>query len=186
MAGRLAVCCVALAVSASACAQTGGGGKEAAAGETVTAVAVPVPRPANLGERVATGAAPAPDSRARVRALIARHAAERGVPADLADAVVRLESNYNPRARNGNNLGLTQIGFATARAYGYSGSREGLFDPETNLTFGIRYLAEAYRLAGGDTCGTILRYQAGHRARSMTTAARRYCAKVRPLLAARS
>ncbi len=186
MVGRLAVCCVALAVSASACAQTGGGDKVSAAGETVAAAAMPVPRPAGLGERAAARAVPAPDNRSRMRVLIARHAAERGVPADLADAVVRLESNYNPQARNGGNLGLTQISFATARAYGYSGSREGLFDPETNLTFGIRYLAEAYRLAGGDTCGTILRYQAGHRARSMTAAARRYCAKVRPLLAARS
>lgn len=181
MVGRLAICCAALAVSTSACVQADGDGAAGVAGDIVDAVVMPVPRPADLGRRVA-----AEEGRAHVRALIARHAAGRGVPVDLADAVVRLESNYNPRARNGDNLGLTQISYATARAYGYEGPREGLLEPETNLTFGIRYLAEAYRLAGGDTCGTILRYQAGHRARSMTTAARRYCAKVRPLLAARS
>lgn len=185
MVGRLAVCCVALAMSASACAQTGGDAA-GTAGEAVAGSVMPVPRPTGVGGRKVARPLPAPAGRDRIRALIARHAVERGVPADLADAVVRLESNYNPEARNGSNLGLTQISFATARAYGYGGAREGLFDPETNLTFGIRYLAEAYRLAGGDTCGTILRYQAGHRARSMTTAARRYCARVRPLLAARS
>jgi hypothetical protein len=41
----------------------------------------------------------------------------------------------------------------------------------------------AYKLAGGDTCGTILRYQAGHRAQAMTGAARAYCAKVQTILA---
>ncbi len=116
--------------------------------------------------------------------LIARHAEKYGVPAELADAVVRIESRHNARARNGINVGLTQISHATARRMGYSGGVEGLYDPETNLTYGIRYLGDAYRLAGGDTCLTVLKYQAGHGARRMTPAAGRYCAKVRTHLAA--
>lgn len=113
-----------------------------------------------------------------IRAMIARHAAENGVPLPLADAVVRVESNFNPRASNGVNLGLTQISYSTARALGYAGGPSGLFEPETNLRYGIRYLADAYRLSKGDTCRTILKYQAGHRAVTMTSAARVYCAKV--------
>jgi soluble lytic murein transglycosylase-like protein len=115
-----------------------------------------------------------------IQALVARHAAANGVPVELAAAVVRVESRFNPRARNGANVGLTQISTSTARAMGYRGPVEGLYDADTNLRYGIRYLAEAYRLAGGDTCRTVLKYQAGHRAMSMTGAARAYCAKVRP------
>ena len=117
-------------------------------------------------------------SKETIRAMIARHASENGVPLPLADAVVRVESTYNPRASNGVNLGLTQISYSTARALGYAGPPSGLFDPETNLRYGIRYLADAYRLSKGDTCRTILKYQAGHRAVTMTSAAQIYCAKV--------
>ena len=48
------------------------------------------------------------------------------------------------------NLGLMQIKHATARGVGYAGSAAGLFDAETNLTFTVRYLAGAYRAAGGN------------------------------------
>jgi len=114
-----------------------------------------------------------------IRDMILRHAAAHGVPASLADAMVRVESRYNPAARNGVNLGLTQISYATARSLGYGGSASGLLDANTNLQFGILYLARAYRLADGDTCRTVLKYQAGHRAVSMTAAARAYCSKVK-------
>jgi|GEM_PF-1546495 len=116
---------------------------------------------------------------AKLRPLISRHAAENGIPFMLADAVVRIESRYNSAARNGPYMGLMQIHHRTARSLGYNGDASGLFDPDTNLRYGIKYLAMAYRLAGGDTCGTILRYQAGHRATSMTLAARSYCSKVK-------
>ncbi|WP_188311915.1 lytic transglycosylase domain-containing protein [Salinarimonas soli] len=120
---------------------------------------------------------------AAMRPLIARHAAAHGLPPSLAEAVVRIESRYNPGARNGPNMGLTQINHRTARSLGYSGAPAGLLDPETNLRFGMKYLGEAYRLAGGDTCGTILRYQAGLRAERMTRAAQAYCGKVKVLQA---
>lgn len=119
-----------------------------------------------------------------IRPLIARHADASGIPFPIADAVVRVESRYQPQARNRANLGLTQVSLATARAMGYAGGATGLFDPDTNLRYGLRYLAQAYRLAGGDTCRTVLKYQAGHRAERMTDAARAYCAKVRTHVAA--
>lgn len=119
-----------------------------------------------------------------LKPLIARYASENGLPYELADAVIRLESRYNAGARNGPNVGLTQINIRTAQSLGYKGDAGGLFDAETNLRYGLKYLATAYKLAGGDTCGTILRYQFGHRTQTMTAASRAYCAKVKVITAA--
>ena len=119
-----------------------------------------------------------------LKPLIARYASENSLPFELADAVVRLESRYNARARNGGNLGLTQVNLRTAQSLGYKGDAAGLLEAQTNLQYGLRYLAQAYALASGDTCGTILRYQFGHRTQSMTAASRVYCAKVKTILAA--
>ena len=119
-----------------------------------------------------------------LKPLITRYASENGLPYELADAVVRLESRYNAGARNGRNMGLTQINFRTAQSLGFKGDAAGLFDAETNLRYGLKYLAAAYKLAGGDTCGTILRYQFGHRTQTMTAASRAYCAKVKVITAA--
>lgn len=121
---------------------------------------------------------------ANLRPLIVRYATEHGLPVELADAVVRIESRYNAGARNGPNMGLTQINYRSAQSLGYRGGAAGLLDPETNLRYGLKYLAQAFKLAKGDTCGTILRYQAGHRAQTMTSAARAYCARVKTLMAA--
>ncbi len=119
-----------------------------------------------------------------LKPLIVRYASENDLAYELADAVVRLESRYNAGARNGPNMGLTQINFRTAQSLGYQGAAAGLLDAETNLRYGLKYLAKAYKLAGGDTCGTILRYQFGHRTQTMTGASRAYCAKVKVITAA--
>ncbi len=116
-----------------------------------------------------------------LRALVARHAAANGVPFSLADAVVRIESRYNPRASHAGNLGLMQIRHQTARGIGYGGGAAGLLDAETNARYGMKYLAQAYKLAGGDTCRTVMKYQSGHMAMRMSGANRTYCAKVRSI-----
>lgn len=116
-----------------------------------------------------------------LRALVARHAAANGVPFSLADAVVRIESRYNPRASHAGNLGLMQIRHQTARGIGYGGGAAGLLDAETNARYGMKYLAQAYKLAGGDTCRTVMKYQSGHMAVRMSGANRTYCAKVRSI-----
>lgn len=134
------------------------------------AAALPRARPAS-----AAATAPA----ARYDALIARYAAENGVPVSLAHAVVAKESGYNARATGRGTIGLMQIKPATARGIGFKGSVEELYDPETNLAWGMKYLGGAYRLGGGDICGTALRYQGGHRATKMTDATRRYCADLK-------
>ena len=122
-------------------------------------------------------------ARGSVRDIIARHAAANGVPFKLADAVVRIESRYNPRVSNGGALGLMQIKPATARGVGFAGSASALYNAETNVTFGMRYLAQAYRMSGGDVCGTVMRYQSGHYANHMNAANRAYCSKARAIMA---
>lgn len=120
-----------------------------------------------------------------MRSLIGKHAKAHGVPVELAEAVVHVESRFNPKARGrAGEIGLMQIKPATARLIGYRGSAKGLYDPETNLTWGMLYLAQAYKLANGDTCGAILRYNGGHAARKMTKQARTYCSKVNRYVAA--
>lgn len=125
----------------------------------------------------------APAGSEGLRALVARHAAANGVPFSLADAVVRIESRYNPRAAHAGNFGLMQIRHQTARGLGYSGSASGLLDAETNARYGMKYLAMAYKMAGGDTCRTVMKYQSGHMTTRMSGANRTYCAKVRTITA---
>ena len=119
-----------------------------------------------------------------LKALVARHAAENGVPFALADAVVKIESGYNPRAANRSGaMGLMQIKTQTARGQGFSGSASALLNPDTNLRYAMRYLATAYRMSGGDICGTVMRYQSGHYAHRMSGADHSYCSKARGLMA---
>ncbi len=112
--------------------------------------------------------------------LINRYAKAYGVPVALAHAVIRVESNYRASAHgSAGEVGLMQIKPSTARAMGYSGSTKGLYNPETNIKYGMKYLAGAHKLGGGSVCGTILKYNAGHGAKRMNPVSARYCAKVK-------
>ncbi|MCM2294202.1 lytic transglycosylase domain-containing protein [Allorhizobium sp. BGMRC 0089] len=111
--------------------------------------------------------------------LISSYAKAYGVPVKLARAVVNTESGFNAKARGRHGeIGLMQIKPATARAMGYKGSVAGLYDPDTNLKYGMKYLAIANRLGGGDTCQALLRYNAGHAATRMNPTSREYCGEV--------
>lgn len=115
--------------------------------------------------------------------MIAKYATQNGVPVELATAVVQIESNFNPKMRgSAGEIGLMQVKPATARMMGYTGSAKGLYDPETNIRIGMKYLAMAQQLGGGPTCNTILKYNAGHAATRMNPISERYCGKVLALL----
>ncbi|MEQ8482200.1 MAG: transglycosylase SLT domain-containing protein [Hoeflea sp.] len=115
--------------------------------------------------------------------LISNYAKSNGVPEALAHAVVSVESNYRANARGAaGEIGLMQIKPATARMMGYRGSAKGLYDPETNIKYGMLYLAKAHQLGGGSTCGTILKYNAGHAAKRMNPVSRRYCGKIAAIM----
>ncbi len=116
--------------------------------------------------------------------IINRYAATYGVPSSLAHAVVRHESNFQPNVRcKAGEIGLMQIKLSTARGLGYTGSAKGLYEPSTNIQFGMKYLAMAQKLGGGSTCGTILKYNAGHGAKRMNPTSAKYCSSVKAYMA---
>ncbi len=94
--------------------------------------------------------------------MAAAQASAGGVPQSLIDRVIKRESGGNPRAVSHGNYGLMQIRLSTARAMGYTGSAAGLLDPQTNMTYAVRYLAGAYRAAGGNEARAIAFYSRGY------------------------
>src|SRR5580704_10929976 len=101
--------------------------------------------------------------RSQYEELVAKHAQANGVPVALVHRVIVRESRYNAHlVGRGGTIGLMQIKLATARGLGYSGNAEGLRDPNTNLTYGVKYLAGAYRAANGDHARAIHYYAAGY------------------------
>ena len=96
-----------------------------------------------------------------IDALVRAHAQANNVPEALVHRVILRESRYQPQLiGRGGCIGLMQIKLATARSLGYTGDVAGLRDPATNLTYGIKYLAGAYRAANGDHA-RAMRYYAG-------------------------
>jgi hypothetical protein len=89
-------------------------------------------------------------NREAICARITHHAKLNKIPESLIHRVVQRESKYDPSSRHGHYWGLMQISHSTAKSMGYSGPPIGLLDPETNLTYAVAYLANAYRVAGGD------------------------------------
>ena len=94
--------------------------------------------------------------------LIAKHSAANGVPEHLVRRVILIESRGNASAVHAGNYGLMQIRLGTARGVGYLGEANGLLDPETNLTYAVKYLAGAYRAAGCNADRAVSYYQRGY------------------------
>jgi hypothetical protein len=116
---------------------------------------------------------------------IRREAEQVGLPPDVADAVVQVESAYDPGAVGGvGEVGLMQIRPTTAAMLGYRGTLAGLFEPETNVRYGVAYLGRAWQLADGDLCRALMKYRAGHGEERMTPLSVEYCRRVRMHLAA--
>jgi soluble lytic murein transglycosylase-like protein len=132
------------------------------------------------------GLSSVPDGRARYRALIEKEAAQTGLPPEVAEAVMAVESGYNPDAIGGvGEIGLMQILPSTAAMLGFRGSLAELAAPETNIRYGVTYLAKAWRLAGGDLCTAAMKYRAGHGETRFSVLSVNYCVAVRSKLAAR-
>ena len=118
-------------------------------------------------------AAAGPGRHAGLDDLIAKHAAANNLPLALVHRVVKRESDYNPRCIYAGNYGLMQIRLGTARSLGYTGTVEGLLDPDTNMTYAVRYLAGAYRVAGGDEDRAVALYARGYNSNSGRASVRR-------------
>ena len=102
------------------------------------------------------------DANGNLDALIESHAAANNLPPALVRRVIARESGGNPRVVHAGNYGLMQIKLATARAMGYRGDAAGLLDADTNMTYAVKYLAGAYRAAGGSMDRAVHYYASGY------------------------
>ncbi len=117
--------------------------------------------------RVAHGRNPA------IVAKVKAHARAAGVPVSTALAVVHQESGFRPHVTGGaGEIGLMQLKCQTARGMGFSGSCKALYNPDTNLRFGMKYLRKALNR------GSVGYYNAGIHAKSLPKAARKYATSV--------
>jgi len=123
--------------------------------------ASPYNGPGSVGGRAARRAARAQEG-AAYQHLVQQHAAANGIPAELVHRVIMRESRYNPRAVSKGNYGMMQIRLGTARAMGYRGTAAGLLDPNVNMTYAVKYLAGAYRAAGGNHDRAVANYARGY------------------------
>lgn len=126
------------------------------------------------------------DTLSYYRALIAKEAGQQGLAPAIAEAVMAVESGFNPNVIGGSGeIGLMQLMPATARMLGFVGSNTELAAPEINIHYGVTYLAQAWRLAGGDLCTATMKYRAGHGETRFSYLSVDYCVAVRAKLAAR-
>jgi hypothetical protein len=155
---------------------------------------LPVPTPAPPADSVPDKAqtktpppaleAKEPDTSKAYRALIRREAEKNGLPPDIADAVAAIESGYDPGAVGGvGEIGLMQVRPETAAMLGFKGDLAELARPDVNIHYGVTYLGQAWRLAGGDLC-RALKYRAGHGEEIMSVLSLTYCGRARAHLAA--
>jgi soluble lytic murein transglycosylase-like protein len=107
------------------------------------------------GKSHSTSTAPPPEAMDRViEAAATRH----GVDPNLVRAIVRVESNFNPRAvsRKGA-MGLMQLMPATAQSLNVSNA----FDPTQNVDAGVRQLKSLLDNYNGNVPLTLAAYNAG-------------------------
>ena len=94
--------------------------------------------------------------------LVSKKATEHNIPVAFAQAVVKVESDYDPKKRGKQGeWGLGQIKCGTARAMGFKGNCTKLAEPETNLEYSMKYLKLALDKAANDYCGAANFYSSG-------------------------
>lgn len=152
--------------------------------ERIAKIILSLPKPPVL-ERLVGLPSVQPKGRGHYLPLVAREAERRGLPAAVADAVVMVESAYDPSVIGTiGEMGLMQVRPGTAAMLGFTGSKEALAEPDTNIRYGVEYLAQAWRLAGGNLCRTLMKYRAGHGEERMSPRSVEYCRRARVHLAA--
>jgi soluble lytic murein transglycosylase-like protein len=85
-----------------------------------------------------------------------------GVDPQIAFDLVRVESEFNPRAvSSAGALGLTQLMPETARLLSPEITREQIFETETNLRLGFRFFSSLLSYYEGDVRLALLAYNRG-------------------------
>lgn len=120
---------------------------------------------------------PSGKQRRLIAEAVAREARKQGVPEDLALAVAKVESSFNPMARSSAGaVGVMQILPRTARSLGHRGSIRDLFRPEVNIRYGVAYLRQGFLEAGPRWA--VLRYHGGPNTRIHGPRTQGYATKV--------
>jgi soluble lytic murein transglycosylase-like protein len=141
--------------------------------------------PSDSAAALPPGFAAAPATK-NPRELVRMEATRAGLPPDIADAVAEVESGYHLDAIGAaGEIGLMQVMPGTARMLGFAGTMAELAAPEVNAHYGVTYLAQAWRLAGGDLCTAVMKYRAGHGETRFSNLSVNYCLAVRSKLFAR-
>jgi soluble lytic murein transglycosylase-like protein len=97
----------------------------------------------------------APDG---IKSAIDKAAADAGLDPALLDALVSVESSYDPGARSrAGAMGLSQLMPGTAEALGV----KNVWDPHENLQGGAKYLSQLLSRFGGDIPTALAAYNAG-------------------------
>ena len=120
----------------------------------------------------------------QIVAKLRAEAAARRLPPDVAQAVGYIETGFDPtRIGAAGEIGLMQVMPQTAAMLGFAGTDAELADVDTNIRYGVNYLATAWRLADNDLCRALTKYRAGHGAEFMTAKSIAYCRRARTYLA---
>jgi len=93
-------------------------------------------------------------------------AKENGIDPDLVRAIIQVESGWNPNAvrvepTGYRSIGLMQVTIQAARDVGYKGTEEELFNPMTNIKYGVKYLKRMLNMFNGNIYKAIAAYNAG-------------------------
>ncbi|HJV34972.1 lytic transglycosylase domain-containing protein [Geomonas sp.] len=153
---------------AGASGESVGSGEAAASGELVPVASAPIPSegPTNL------------------QAIIDKAARRYGVDGGLIKAVIKAESDFNPRAVSPVGAqGLMQLMPSTARGLGVTDA----FDPEQNVMAGTRFLKDMLTRYGGNIDEALAAYNWGpgnvdrHGTDTLPRETRAYLGKVKGL-----
>jgi hypothetical protein len=126
-------------------------------------------------------------ARDRLLPMVQAEAARQGVPPALADAVAMVETGYTENAvGTSGEIGLMQVMPATAMMLGFNDTMDKLFVPETNIHFGVMYLARAWAASGGNACRALMKYRAGVGEESYSPLSIQYCRRAGAWLAAQN